>query len=244
MKFSSQLSEATLLKRSFKFMAEVVQDNRQKMMIRCPNIGDIQGCDTLGSRIWYSNAIGYHCLPTWELVEIDGGYLVCVNPEIIKPLVIEGMRLGKIKELQDHTILHAGGQFDQYRSQFILTEHKSQQCYVAIEHVILSNNNGDGFFPSASGDGRNNLHALIQAKEEGHRAILLFCVTNNAITKLKINSDIDPECLRLIRKAQELNIEVIAYKAETSFEGLQLEYSLPILEFAGETTDEANLEQE
>jgi len=229
MKFNSHLSEATLLKRNFKFLAEIVLRNRKKLTIRCPNIGNMQGCDTLGSKIWYSNALGYHCLPTWELVEVDFGHLVCINPEVLKPLVVEGIRNGIIQELQGYNILHTGGHFDQFRSQFLLLEKEAKQCYLAIEHVFVGNENCEGFFPSAIGDGLPNMQALMQAKENGHRAILCFCITNNSIKNIKLSNKMDAKYCALMQQAMEMGVEVMAYKAEVTFVSIQLQTGVPVL---------------
>lgn len=229
MKFSSQLTEAILLKRVLKFMVEVVLPNRQKVMIRCPNIGDMQGNDILGTKIWYSNAVGYHCLPTWELAEIDNGHLVSVNPELMKPLVIEAIKNERITELLGYNVLHAGGHFDQFRSQFMLLEKDEDQCYMGIEHVISNNEKNEGLYPPSLGDGRENLTSLMQARSEGHRAVLLYCVTNSGIESIKPAKHIDPEYTKMLQKAVSEGVEIIAYRTEVNLEGVELKYSLPVL---------------
>jgi len=229
MKFNSHLTEAVLLKRTMRFMAQVVLGNRQKIMLRCPNIGNMQGADILGSKIWYSNAIGYHCLPTWEIVEVDEGHLVCVNPELMKPLIVEAIKANIISELENYTILHTGGHFDQFRSQFLLLEKNQQQCYVGLEHVIIGNNQGEGLFPGGMGDGRDNLEALLQAKESGNRAILIFCVTHQGVEQIKIASHIDNEYQRLIRAAMDAGVEIVAYKANMSTHNIELNQKIEVI---------------
>ncbi len=229
MKFSSHLTEAVLLKRVLRFMVEIVLPNRQKLMIRCPNIGELPGCHVLGSTIWYSNAIGYNCLPTWELVEVDGGFLVSVNPELMKPLVIDAIKQYLIQELSGYNILHAGGQYDQFRSQFILLEKNQQQCYVGIEQVINSGENGVGLFPCSLGDGLENLKALIKAREDGHRAILFYCVMHTGISYVKPAIDLDPEYGKLLTQAVDEGVEVIAYRTNINLENIELSSPIPVL---------------
>lgn len=229
MKFSSHLTEAVLLRRVLRFMAEVVLPNRQKLMIRCPNIGDMRRCDILGTRVWYSNAVGYNCLPTWELIEADGGFLVCINPELMKPLVIDAIKQNLIAELCNYNILHAGGHYDQFRSQFLLLEKDQQQCYIGIEQVIVAGDHGVGVFPGSLGDGLENLQALIKAREDGHRAILLYCVMHAGISYIKPATNIDPEYTRLLQLAMDEGVEVLAYRADINLETIELSTSLPVL---------------
>lgn len=228
MKFSSNLTEATFLKRSLRFLVEIVLPNRKKMMVRCPNLGDMRGCDILGTKIWFSNAVGHNCLPTWELLEGDGGYLVAVNPELMKPMIIEAVKTGVITELNGYTILHAGGQFDQFRSQFILLNREQQQCYVGIEQVIVTSPDGTGLFPNNIGDGLDNLRALIQAREDNHRAILLYCVMHTGITQIKHNVTNNTEYNKLLNKALELGVEVLAYRANISLQDITLSQQIPV----------------
>lgn len=229
MKFSSHLTEAVLLKRVMRFMAEVVQTNRKKAMIRCPNIGDMRGNDTLGTKVWYSSAIGYHCLPTWELSEADGGFLVCINPEMMKPLVIDGIKRQLINELIGYNILHAGGAYDQFRSQFLLLEKDQKQCYVGIEQVIRIGAHNAGIFPAVIGDGLDNLRALIHAKEQGHRAVLLFCVMHSGVEHIKLNEDPNSEYNKLLARAMAMDVEVVAYRANITLESVELTTQIPIL---------------
>lgn len=228
MKFSSHLTEAVFLKRVLRFMTEIVLPNRQKLMIRCPNIGEMKGCDILGTKIWYSNAVGYNCLPTWELAEADGGFLVSINPELMKPLVIDALKHNFITELRDYNVLHAGGHYDQFRSQFLLLEKNQQQCYMGIEQVIVSNELGDGFFPGSIGDGIENLYALIQAKEDGHRAILFYCVMHTGIKNIKPAVHIDPEYYKLLLRAMATGVEVLAYRVSINLETIELSNPVPI----------------
>jgi sugar fermentation stimulation protein A len=229
MKYNSHLTEAILLKRVLRFLGEIVLPNRQKLMIRCPNIGDMCGCDILGTKIWYSNAVGYHCLPTWELVEADGGFLVSINPELMKPLVIEAIKKNIITELTGYNIMHAGGQFDQFRSQFILLEKDQQQCYMGIEQVIIIGDKGVGLFPGNTGDGIENLNALIQARSEGHRAVLFYCVMNTGISYIKTQADSDSTYFSLLQQAVAAGVEMIAYRVTINLETIEITTQIPVL---------------
>jgi sugar fermentation stimulation protein A len=231
MKFSSKLTEAVLLRRMsvIRFLAEVVLPNRQKLTIRCPNTGDMRGCDVLGSRVWFSKATGYHCLPTLELIEADAGALVCVNPELMKPLVIEAIKQNNIPEIANYNVLHAGGHYDQFRSQFLLLEKEQHQCYVGIEQVIVSGDHGVGVFPSSLGDGTENLRALIKAREDGHRAILLYCAMHTGISYVKAAANIDPDYARMLQQAADEGVEILAYRTSISLDAIELNTNIPVL---------------
>lgn len=229
MNFNSQLTEAILLKRSLRFLVEVALSNRQRLMIRCPNMGHMVGCDILGSKLWYTNAVGYHCLPTWELVEVDAGHLVCINTELVKPLVIEGVKEGVIEELKDYNLLHTGLNYDQSRLHQLLLEKDGEQCYVGIEQVTLGDDLGRGYFPDHLGIGRESLQLLSKVAEDGHRAVLIFCVMHTGIEKLKPSDHIDSDYGKLLRQALAKGVEVLAYRTTITLQGISITTSLPIL---------------
>lgn len=229
MRFSSNLTEATLLKRSLKFLAEIVLNNGQKLMIRCPNFNPMIGCDILGTKLWYSTAVGYHCLPTWEIVEVDGGHLVSINPEIIKPLIIEGIKKGIIEEFLTYNVLHAGNSYEQHSQQWLLLEKENEKCYVCLEHVTLGNEQGEGFFPETHGMGTTNIHKLIKLSQEGHKAILFFCVMHTGLKNIKPAYHIDPNYEELLQKAMDEGVQLLAYKSSIALQGIEFSMRLPIL---------------
>lgn len=229
MRFNSSLTEAILLKRSIKFLAEVVLANGQKLMIRCPNLNPMIGCDILGTKLWYSTAVGYHCLPTWELAEVDGGNLVCINPELMKSLVIEGIKKGVVEEFLSYNVLPTNNTYEQTSQQSLLLEQDRQNCYVYFEQVTLGNDQGEGFFPERQGLGSSKINKLIDLCRAGKQAVLFFCVTHTGINHIKPAYHIDPRCGQLLQTAMAAGVQLLAYKADISLQGIELATKLPIL---------------
>ena len=163
MKYHSQLTEATLLKRPISFLMEVVLQSKRRIMLRCPNLGPLIGCDILGTQLWFSAPYDDHCLPTLELVEVNGGFLVSINPELLKKLVIEAIKYGYIKELANYKILSQETKLDEHDSMpfLVLEQNQAHQCYVCLEHVIYGNEQNEGMFPLRSESTRlNSSHRL------------------------------------------------------------------------------------
>ena len=229
MKFNGYLTEAILLKRTINFLAEVIlPHNKQKLIIRCPNLDSMSGCDILGSRIWYSNATECNCLPTWELVEIDGGYLVCINKELIKPLVIEGIKKGVIDNLYDYNMLHINTH-EQSNYPSLLLESDHEKCYLLLEEIMAGNASGEGIFPETHAFGLKKLQNLINIRKEGHRAVLFFCVMHNGLMSIKSSVYTDPEYSKLLKSAIEVGVELLAYRVSISLQCIELETRLPVL---------------
>jgi len=228
MKFTSHLSQATLLKRTLKFLTEVITPNRQKLIIRCPNLMLPHNCDILGSKVWYSNATGQNCLPTWELVEVDGGHLVCINPDLVKPLVIEAISNGVIDELSNFTVVYSGAVNEQHQAKNIwLEDGNGKVCFVALEHIILGDNNCQGYVTGAETASLVNLSNAISIHQEGHKAMILHCVTHTGVSNVKYAHDLNAEYLKLLQVAVKMGIEVLAYKVTISYQEIKLTYQIP-----------------
>lgn len=226
MKFASPLTQAVLLKRYKRFLAEIVLNNQEHRIIYCPNRGAMLGCDVLGSRIWFSHAKSpRRKFPdTWELVEVDGGNLVCVNPQHAKRLVLEAIHDGKLVELQGYaqTILEPP-YLEEEGLDFLLeksneeNENESEKCFVVIKGVTLGDEIHRGFYPDASSQkGSEQIKALIQAKQQGYRSVLVYCVTHTGITRVFPADHIDPDYGSLLRQAVLAGVEVIGYRTDIS----------------------------
>lgn len=227
MKFSSNLTAATLLKRSIKFLANIVLANGQKIIIRCPNLKPMLGCDILGTKLWYSTAVGYHYLPTWEIAEVDGGHLVGINPEILKPLVIEAIKLGIITEFTDCQLLPIANNYETNNQQWLTLEKNQQKYYLCLEHLTLGNEQNAGIFPETPME-TSNIKKLIALRQAGHQAILFFCVMHTGLQNINLGSYIDPNYTTLLAMAINAGVQLLAYKASISPEEIKFTTKLPI----------------
>lgn len=225
MEFASPLTQAVLLKRYKRFLAEIVLNNQEHRVIYCPNRGEMLGCDVLGSRIWFSHTKNpRRKFPdTWELVEVDAGNLVCVNLQHAKPLVLEAINNGKLVELQGYvqTILEPP-YLEEEGLDFLLEKPNeqsaiSEKCFVVIKGVTLGDEIHRGFYPDASSQkGVEQIKSLIQAKQQGYRAVLVYCVTHTGIFRVFPADHIDPDYGCLLRQAVLAGVEVIGYRVDIS----------------------------
>ena len=226
MKFTSYLTEATLLRRPLKFLAEVALPSQQKLTVRCPNLARMLGCDILGTRVWFSNPTGLHCLPTWELAETDGGHIVGVNPELLKPLFKEGIRNKHYKNLVDFDLIYDEA-ID--RVKILRLESKDSACYVGLEHVTLADEAGHGYFPDAQGDGIETIKHLIRLRKENENVKLCYCALHTGVNSIKPAKHISAEYNNLLQTAIKEGVEVIAYRSIISLYNMELSVPVPVM---------------
>lgn len=240
MQFSLPLQEGVLQRRYKRFLADITTQAEETITLHCPNTGSMAACAEPDSRVWYwdsgNDKRKYPC--TWELVEVAGQYLACINTQRANGLVAEAINNGVITELQGYTSLQQEVKYGQENSRIdILLQHDAgalADCYVEIKNVTWwRGNNADGMgvgeFPDAVTDrGRKHLRELSVMVAEGKRAVLVFCAAHTGIDVVGPAWDKDPKYAQALLDVIEAGVEVYAYGADISTSGMCLQRSLPL----------------
>lgn len=233
MKFDPPLEQATLLRRYKRFLTDVELGDGSEMTIHCPNTGSMKACLAEGSPCWYSRSDNpkrkYPC--TWEIATTPAGHLAGVNTGRANALVVEAIEGGVITELQGYEQLRTEVRYGEERSRIdVLLERGEERCYVEIKNVTLCEDEGRGLFPDAvSTRGAKHLRELELMVQQGHRAVLLFCVQHSGIESVAPARDIDPAYAEAFDQAVQAGVEVLAYKAELSAKEIVLRGSVPVI---------------
>lgn len=228
MKFAHKLSEATLLKRHHRFLIEATVNPRKKRMLFCPNLGLLKGCDVLGSRIWYSkaNLILDGTLDIWEIVEVDGGWLTCINEGHVRTIIREALEQNQISQLQGFQLLQPAVLPIEQDIE-LLWHQEAEQCFIRFESVFFGDENLTGSFPQEPGQGKKALEDLIAIRKMGHRAVLFFCVQHSGVTCVDV---VDPHYRGLLEQAVREGVEVLAYRTHVQLTGLSLGEQIPVMD--------------
>jgi sugar fermentation stimulation protein A len=182
------------------------------------------GCDVLGSRIWFSHTKNpRRKFPdTWELVEVDGGNLVCVNTQHAKQLILEAIESGTLSELQGYTKSILEPPYLEEEGLDLLLEKPDdrgigEKCFAVIKGVTLGDEIHRGFYPdSSSQKGVEQVRSLMHAKQQGYRAVLIYCVLHTGVSRVFPADHIDPDYGNLLRQAYIGGVEVIGYRVDIS----------------------------
>ncbi len=238
MKLDKKLQAGTLVKRYKRFLADIRKENGELITIHCPNTGSMKNCQEPGSRVWYSDSENpkrkYAC--TWELVEVDGEHIVGINTGLANKLVHEAIAKDRIAELVGYETIRSEVPYGEQKSRidFLLegsTGDANALCFVEVKNVSLGLGDGLGTFPDAvTTRGQKHLQELLAMHEQGHRAVLLFCVQHSGIQRIAPADDIDPEYGRLLREVVAKGVEILAYAAEFDLQDstIELHESLPV----------------
>lgn len=227
------LVKARLIKRYKRFLADVILESGEQVTVHCPNTGAMTGCAEPGSKVWLSTSDNpkRKYSNTWELVQTPENYMACIHSAKANDLVKEAIEAGVIKELQGYDSIRTEVKYGKEKSRIdLLLERDAQQCYIEVKSVTLLLDDSLGVFPDAVSDrGRKHLRELIEMVQQGHRAVLFFCVQHTGIKRVAPADAIDQKYGDTFREAIAAGVEVLAYQADISPELICLHKPLPIL---------------
>jgi sugar fermentation stimulation protein A len=211
-----ELIPGRLIQRYKRFLADVELDSGETVTAHCPNTGSMRNCCDPGSRVWLldSDNPKRKLRYTWELVEVEGSYLACINTNRANHLVKEAILDCRIEELSGYDELLTERPYgaEKSRIDLLLKRQGSADCYVEVKNLTLLTEDGVGIFPDAVTErGQKHLRELIGMVEEGNRAVLLFNVAHTGIRRIAPAWDIDFKYSSTLQQAMELGVEVLAY---------------------------------
>jgi len=232
------LQPARLIKRYKRFLADVDLPDTSSITLHCPNTGSMKNCLYPGNRVWYSDSGNpkrkYPC--TWYFTEDLQQNIIGIHTGLSNQLAREAILSGRIADLSGYGKLTSEMRYGAQNSRidFYLSEHERElpDCYVEVKNVSLLSQDGVGLFPDAvTARGQKHLEELILVREQGYRAVLLFCVQHSGIERLMPADQIDPVYGRLLRKASAEGVEVLAYGArfELELSQVELDMALPVI---------------
>ncbi len=235
MKFSDPYTEGILIKRYKRFLADIELEDGAIITAHTPNTGAMTGCSTPGSRVWLRDTgnpdrkYPY----SWEIVETKPDVLVGIHTGLSNKLVHEAITNGVITELQNYQQILSEVPYGDEKSRIDLLLRKddstdTEQCYVEIKNVTLVEDN-IAYFPDAvSARGTKHLRELMKMVDQGHRAVIFYCVQRNDATGFRPAQTIDPLYAETLRLAVQTGVEAMAYIAEISTEEIKLVQSIPV----------------
>ena len=250
MRFEPPLLPGVLVRRYKRFLADVEVAGQGVVTMHCANTGAMIGCDTPGSRVWFSTSTRPErkYAHTLEIVETAAGDRIGVNTMRANTVVEEALVAGRIPELvaervrrevnspsmdkalpvagaPGRRLFHGRLDFGLYRS---VTE-QEPSTYVEVKSVTLARG-PLGAFPDAVSDrARRHVEALAHCVEIGRRGVLLYCVPHTAIHRVTPADDIDPQYGIALRRAADAGVEVIAYGCTVSPGEITLDGALEVV---------------
>ena len=254
MRFEPSLLPGVLVCRYKRFLADVEVAGQGVVTMHCANTGAMIGCDTPGSRVWFSTSTRPErkYAHTLEIVETAAGDRIGVNTMRANTVVEEALVAGRVLELvaervrrevripdtgarEDQAppvagaprrrLFHGRLDFGLYRS---VTE-QEPSTYVEVKSVTLARGSLGAFPDAVSDRARRHVEALAHCVEIGCRGVLLYCVPHTGIHRVTPADDIDTQYGIALRRAADAGVEVIAYGCTVSPREITLDGALEVV---------------
>ena len=89
---------------------------------------------------------------------------------------------------------------------------------------------GIGYFPDSVSDrASKHLRELMRMVEEGHRAVIFFCVNHTGIKEVRPADHIDSVYGQLLREAAKKGVEILAYRSHINEFEIVLKDKVPVV---------------
>lgn len=230
MKFKTPLISAIFIKRYKRFLADF-QIQERIVVAHTANTGSMKNC--LGEN--WPALLSFHDSPTRKLAYsfemiFNGKTWIGINTSLTNRLAMEAIRNGTIKELQGYTDLKPEAKIGQSRIDILLSNGGNDQCYVEVKNVTLIDELDHCLFPdSVTERGQKHLRELLDLKQKGIRAVMLFIVQREDCSFFKIENSIDPVYCQLLKEVMSQGVEVLVYQCKLTSEEILVHKKLEIV---------------
>ncbi|WP_309085990.1 DNA/RNA nuclease SfsA [Chelativorans sp.] len=223
MKFPSPLTEARLLRRYKRFLADVVIADGTETTVAVPNTGSMLGLTAPGSRVllsrWENPKRKYPY--TLEIVEADGT-LVGINTGLPNRLAAEAIRAGLVGDLGEYPVVRPEQRYGlRSRIDFLLQHPERPPAYVEVKNVHFMRDKGLAEFPDTTTDrGARHLDELAAMRAAGARAVMIYVVQRGDCSRFRLCADLDPTYCAAFARAQRAGVEAFVIGCQISAEAI------------------------
>jgi len=228
MKFG-ELTQARLVRRYKRFLADVELPGGELITVHCPNTGAMTGCAEPGSSVWLSRSgVKTRKYPhTWELIETGAG-MACIHSAKANQVVREAFESGLISGFEAYPNIRSEVKYGENSRVDLLLEGECGRVFVEVKSVTLLRKGGLGAFPDALSErGRKHLVELQAICDETTRAVMLYCVFHQGIQSVCAAGDIDSRYREALLQSMAGGVEVMAWQARITPSEIRLTKELP-----------------
>ncbi|MEP4146772.1 MAG: DNA/RNA nuclease SfsA [Halioglobus sp.] len=225
----SDLIQGRLLRRYKRFLADVELTDGQEITVHCPNTGAMTGCAEPGSPVWLSiSQSKTRKYPhTWELVDTQWG-MACIHSARANKVVKAGIEAGLVPGLEAYPEIRSEVKYGQNSRADLLLEGPAGRVFIEVKSVTLCQENGQGLFPDAVSErGRKHLRELAAVRDDSTRAVMFFCALHEGIERVSAAGQIDQRYRDTLMEVMAQGVEVLAFGATVSPDGVVLSRRLP-----------------
>jgi len=221
------LTDAVIVKRYKRFLADVVLADGREVTAHCPNTGRMTGCWEPGAPVQLSYSDNPRRKLAWTLERVDmGAGWIGVNTHRVNAVVAEFLEKGRLPGLDRYARLRREVQveLEDHRSRLDLVLDQGQQpdAYIEVKNVTLLEGDRLAFPDAVTARGQKHLHALRQLVAEGNRGIMIYALNRPEGNCLQVARAIDPAYADALHQAMAGGVEVIPLRLNHTATGIHV----------------------
>jgi len=227
MKLGERIVDGVFLERPNRYLARV-EIGGQESFAHVPDPGRLPGLMITGRRV----RLVYHPSPKrktdYSLVLVRHGSLwVSVYPVFANKLIERELADAKLDCLSGYKNFNREVKWGKSRFDFQL-DFPDTKAFVEVKSVSLVEG-GEGKFPDApTTRGVKHLKELIDLKNKGSRAAVLFVSQRQDARSVTSNDSIDPLFGQWLRKAKLAGVELYAYNCKVTSTSVSIKDQVPV----------------
>lgn len=228
MQFLKPLVHGKLIKRYKRFLSDVELDSGEIVIAHCTNSGSMKTCIEEGAEVYLTHVDDpkRKTKYTWEMIRMNGDW-IGINTGIPNVLVYEAIRDQQIEGL--NTYIEAKREVSFEDSRFdVFAKNDYEECFIEVKNVSMKVGDYARFPDAVTTRGKKHLETLIRVKESGMRAVIFYVIQRSDVSVFGPAYDIDPKYAEALKKAVANGVEVFAYQAKVTPEGIDLVKQLPV----------------
>lgn len=227
--FDKETKVVEFVRRPNRFQGYVIIDGKEEL-VHVPNTGRCREILIPGCRVLIRAENGANRKTRFSLI---GGYkngkLINIDSQAPNKIVEEALINKKINGLESYTTICREKTFGNSRFDFRLTNDNGEEYYLEVKGVTLEED-GHSMFPDAPTDrGRKHLLELIEVKNSGKGAGVLFLIQMENIITFRPNEEMDKAFSDALIFAKSNGVDVFAYECNVGENFIELNDPVEVL---------------
>lgn len=228
--YEAPLVEVVILDRRKRFLADVRWPDGTLATAHLANTGSMAGCWHPGAlaRVRDSGDPKRRLRYSVEQIQVEGEWIV-VNTARANQVVAAGLAARAFDGLGwPGNGVRREVRLGESRVDFARVDGDLVRTWIEVKSVTLREGEWLRFPDAVSVRARRHVEALAKAVRAGAHAVLLFLVPREGGARVGLAAGIDPAYARAVREAVAEGVEVVAWRAWPSADGLCLGDRLPV----------------
>lgn len=228
MEYNKPIFKAEFINRPNRFYSNVNLDGKE-IKVHVPNTGRCKELLIEGCTVFLRQESNPSRKTPYDLVAvIKGDKLISIDSHIPNKVVEEALINKKIKGLEEYDTILREKTFENSRFDFKISNDQ-HEYYLEVKGVTLEEN-GHCRFPDAPTErGRKHLLELIDVKESGRGAGVLFLIQIEDVKSFSPNEVTDPKFAEALKLAKNKGVDILAYSSIVKEDQITLHKEIEVI---------------